>query len=93
MKRTPTTVHPGEVLQEIINSYDISQAALAAHIGESASTINKICRGQRRVTPVIAVKLGAAFGQTPQFWLNLQNNFALSKVKAKEVGTIARLQS
>ncbi|MCX6050100.1 MAG: HigA family addiction module antitoxin [Chloroflexi bacterium] len=78
--RRSIAVHPGEILQEILEQNNISQSALAQHLGETQSKINEICRGKRGVTPDMAMKLGRAFGQGPLFWLNLQKNWELSQL-------------
>ena len=48
----------------------ISQKRLADHIGCDLKVINRIVNGKAQVTPRIAIKLGAAFGTSPEFWLN-----------------------
>jgi antitoxin HigA-1 len=79
-----TPVHPGLVLQDELEEIGVSQTALAKHIGVLPKTVNEICRGKRGISAEIAVKLSAALGASPQFWLNLQNNWELSQVKAKK---------
>ena len=78
--RRPIGIHPGEILQEILEQNAITQSALAHHLGETQSKINEICRGKRGITPDMAMKLGRAFEQSPQFWLNLQKNWELSQL-------------
>ncbi len=78
-------VHPGMVLQDELEEIGITQSALAAHIGVVPKTINEICRGKRGISADMAVKLSQALGASPNFWLNLQNNWELSQVKAKAV--------
>jgi addiction module HigA family antidote len=43
-------------------------------------TVNEICRGKRGISAEMAVKLSKALGGSPQFWLNLQNNWELSQL-------------
>ena len=76
-----TPVHPGKVLQDEIDELNITQSALAEHIGVLPKTINEICRGKRGISAEMAMKLSQALGATPQFWLNLQNNWELSLVR------------
>ncbi|MBW1676862.1 MAG: HigA family addiction module antidote protein [Deltaproteobacteria bacterium] len=75
-----TPVHPGEVLQDELEEIELTQTALARHIGVLPKTINEICRGKRGISAEMAVKLSRALGGSPQFWLNLQNNWELSQV-------------
>ncbi len=76
-----TPVHPGEVLLDELEELNLSVEQLAAHIGETVDTINKICQSQLRFNAELAMKLSKALGGSPQFWLNLQNNWELSQVK------------
>jgi addiction module HigA family antidote len=73
-----TPVHPGEVLLDELGEIGLTQTALAKHIGVLPKTINKICRGKSGIGVEMAVKLSKALGGSPQFWLNLQNNWELS---------------
>ena len=69
--RIPT--HPGEILlEEFLKPLDITQVALARHLGIPTQRINEIVRGKRGVTPETAWLLSQALGTTPELWLNLQ---------------------
>jgi len=76
-------IHPGSVLADELAERGITQSALALHLGVLSKTINEICRGKRGISAEMAVKLSLALGATPQFWLNLQNNWELSQVPRK----------
>jgi antitoxin HigA-1 len=39
--------------------------------------ISHVVKGKRPVTAELAVLFGKAFGQTPQFWMNLQAGYDL----------------
>jgi addiction module HigA family antidote len=73
-------VHPGEVLQDELQEIGLSQSALAKHIGVFPKTINEICRGKRGISAEMSMKLSKALGGSPQFWLNLQNNWEISQL-------------
>ena len=75
-----TPLHPGEVIKDELEEVGITQSALAKHIGVLPKTINEICRGKRGISAEMAMKLSKAFGASPQFWLNLQNNWEISKL-------------
>jgi antitoxin HigA-1 len=75
-----TPVHPGEVLKDEIYGIGLTQSALAKHIGVLPKTINEICRGKRGISAEMAIKLSKALGGKPQFWLNLQNNWEISRI-------------
>ena len=66
--RIPT--HPGEILlEEFLKPMDLTQVALAKHLGIPTQRVNEIVRGKRGITPDTAWLLSQAFGTTPQFWL------------------------
>ena len=71
MTRKPTT--PGEILhEEFLMPFGMSQKELAHHLGCDVKVVNRIVKGRTSVTAAMAVRLGAAFGTTPDFWLNCQ---------------------
>ena len=75
-----TPIHPGEVLKDELEEIGLTQSALAKHIGVLPKTINEICRGKRGISAEMALKLSKALGGSPQFWLNLQNNWEISQI-------------
>ena len=77
-------VHPGEFLRETLNDLRLTQAAFAEAIGVSPMRVSHVLRGERPVTAELALRLGRALGQTPQYWLNLQTTYDL-KVAQKEM--------
>jgi addiction module HigA family antidote len=68
------------VLKDELDEVGLTQSALAKHIGVLPKTINEICRGKRGISAEMAMKLSKALGGGPQFWLNLQNNWAISQI-------------
>ncbi|MFQ5714965.1 MAG: HigA family addiction module antitoxin [Candidatus Scalinduaceae bacterium] len=76
-----TPIHAGEVLKDELDEIGLTQTALAKHIGVLPKTINEICRGKRGISAEMAMKLSKALGGSPQFWLNLQNNWELSHLE------------
>jgi addiction module HigA family antidote len=75
-----TPVHPGEGLKDELEEIGLSQTMLARHIGVLPKTINEICRGKRGISAEMSMKLSKALGGSPQFWLNLQNNWEISQI-------------
>lgn len=78
--RRAIAVHPGEILQEILDQNQITQSEVAQRLHMAQSKISDICRGKRGVTPDMAMRLGRLFGQSPLFWLNLQKSWELSQL-------------
>ena len=78
--RIPT--HPGEILlEEFLVPFGITQVQLASHIGVPTQRVNELVRGKRGVTPDTAWLLSKAFSTSPEFWLNLQSIYDLSKTR------------
>lgn len=82
-------IHPGEFLHEILEDMDLSQAAFARAIGVQAMRISHVITGTRPVTAELALLFGKAFGQSPEYWLNLQSAYDL---RAAETAIGARLK-
>jgi antitoxin HigA-1 len=78
-------VHPGEFLKEILDELGISQAGFARAVGLSAMRISHVVKGKRPITAEMALLFGKAFGQTPQYWINLQAAYDL-KIAGKVIG-------
>lgn len=74
-------MHPGELLSEILEEHSVSQSAFARMIGVSAMTVSRVARGERPVTAKLAVLFGAAFDQSPEMWLGLQQEHDLAKAR------------
>ncbi len=71
MKRRPT--HPGEILREdFIPDYELTVSGLATALGVSRQTVNELLRERRALSPEMALRLSRLFGNSPEFWLNLQ---------------------
>ena len=75
-------IHPGEFLRETLDDMALTQAALADAIGVSAMRVSHLLKGQRPVTAELALRLGRALGQTPQYWINLQTAYDLKVAQA-----------
>ncbi len=73
-------VHPGEILLEMLEENNISQARLARHLRMDASKINEICKGRRGISAEMAVMLAKALRVSAGTWMNLQKNWELSQV-------------
>ena len=86
-------VTPGEMLkEEFLTEYGLSQNKLAQAIGISPNRIAEIVNNRRRITADTAVRLALYFGNSPEFWMNLQSRYdlklaarALSAAEAKRI--------
>ena len=74
-----TATHPGVILlKEFLEPLELTQKALATHVGVPVQRVNEIVRGKRGITPETAWLLSEALRTTPEFWLNLQSAHDLS---------------
>ena len=70
-KRKPATV--GEILiEEFMLPLGLTQAALAGAMGVQRKHVNELCNDRRSVTAATALILARVFGNSPEFWLNIQ---------------------
>jgi antitoxin HigA-1 len=75
-------VTPGEMLkEEFLVEYGLSQNQLAKAIGISPNRIAEIVNNRRRITADTALRLALYFGNTPEFWLNLQTHYDLKMAR------------
>lgn len=77
-------VHPGEILrEEFLEPMGISAYKLSVELRVSPPTVNDIVREKRGISPEMAARLAKYFGTSEQFWLNLQDAYAVHQVKEK----------
>jgi addiction module HigA family antidote len=91
-------VTPGEILkEEFLVEYGLSQSQLAKAIGISPNRITEIISNRRRITADTALRLSLYFGNTPEFWINLQTHYDLKlarrNLKPEEAKRIKALRA
>jgi antitoxin HigA-1 len=88
MIRVPThrdPTHPGEMLlEEFLVPMNMTQRELASSIHVPYQRINDLVNGQRGVTPSTALRLARFFGNSPDFWMNLQLRWDLYFTRQSE---------
>lgn len=79
--RVPAEVFPpGEFLREELEARDWSQQELADILDRPPRLVSELIAGKRAITPETAKGLGEAFGTSPDYWMNLESQYQLSKV-------------
>ena len=68
-------VLPGEVLEEYLEAYSMTQTELADRTGLTKKTINGIIKGKSPITSETALKLERSLGRRAGFWNNLERQF------------------
>lgn len=95
MDRLPN-IHPGEILQEeFLIPLKITAYRLSKDIGIPQTRVSEILKGNRRITADTALRLSYYFGNSPKFWLGLQDDYDLEEEmtnKQKELETIKRFE-
>jgi addiction module HigA family antidote len=75
-ERKPVSV--GEMLvEEFLTPLSLTQGALAEAMGVQRKLVNELCNGRRAVTADTALMLARVFGNSPEFWLNVQRRTEL----------------
>lgn len=76
-------IHPGEYVREMLEDIGMSQAAFAKSIGVSPMRISHLVREERPVTAELALRLGRAFGQSAQYWMDIQSTYDLKIAQSR----------
>lgn len=80
--RIPAEVFPpGEFLKEELEARNWSQVEFSEIIGKDTRLVYEIIGGKRAITPETALIFSEALGTSPEFWLNLESQYQLSKVR------------
>jgi addiction module HigA family antidote len=70
--------HPGEFIREVyLEPNGITGRQLAAKLGVSPSTLNRVLQGNSGISPEMALRLSKALGRSPESWLAMQDNHDL----------------
>lgn len=77
--------HPGEILlKDFLDPMGITQRELADALHVPYQRINELVNQKRGMTPSTAIRLSKFFGNSSEFWLNLQQNWELYHVLKEE---------
>jgi HTH-type transcriptional regulator/antitoxin HigA len=77
-------VSPGEVLEDYLDSFGMTQAELATRLGFSKKTINEIIKGKAPIVPDTALKLERVFSRPAHFWNNLEQRYQEDRARLIE---------
>ena len=61
----------------------ISGRRFALNIGVTPATVSRFLSGKTALTPALAIRIAAALGSTPEFWLRLQSAYDLRQLENK----------
>lgn len=75
-------IHPGEILmEEFLKPLEITAYRLSKDTEIPQTRISQILKGNRRITADTALRLSSYFGNTPKFWLGLQDDYDIEEEK------------
>lgn len=83
-------IHPGRLLKREMVARGLSANRLSLDIGVPSGRVTDILNGRRGISADTAVRLGRYFGNSPQFWLNLQGQYDIGIVEREKGAEIAR---
>jgi antitoxin HigA-1 len=84
-------IHPGEILADELAELGITPTELSRLINVPPNRVTQIIHGRRGITGDTALRLGHWFGNSPQFWLNLQSAYDIRVAEEKAGNEIALL--
>jgi addiction module HigA family antidote len=93
MSRKLKNIHPGEVLlEEFLIPLNISAYKVSKDIGIPQTRTSEIIKGNRRITADTALRLSKYFGNSPKFWLGLQNDFDIEEEQKKKINELNEIK-
>jgi len=86
MKKKLDLIFPGTILlEEFMEPLGITAYKLSKEIKVQQTAVSQIIKGRRRITVDMALRLSRYFGNSAQFWLNLQNYYDIeTEMEEKE---------
>ncbi|MGH6790814.1 MAG: HigA family addiction module antitoxin [Pseudolabrys sp.] len=82
--------HPGRLLKRELSARKLSANRLSLDIGVPSGRITDILNARRSITADTAVRLGRYFGNSAQFWLDLQGQYDIAVVEREKGGEITK---
>lgn len=80
---------PGEILEELLEEWDMTQVELAQRTGRPTKTINEIIKGKAAITTETALQFEKVFGTPARFWNNLEQNYREHLARQEEQERLA----
>ena len=77
-------IHPGEILDETLESRGIKKTVFAEKCGISNKTVSLIIHGKSSITPEMAIKFERALGTSASLWINLNTDYDLHLARKTE---------
>jgi addiction module HigA family antidote len=86
-------IHPGEILKlDFLEPLNITPYRLSKDLAVAQTRISEILAGKRSITADTALRLSRYFGNSPQFWLNLQTQYDLRQAQENNTEVYSRIR-
>jgi len=86
-------IYPGEILnEEFLKPFGITAYKIAKDLNIGQITISQILKGKRRISVEMALKFSRYFGNSPEFWINMQTYYDLEVEKDKNLEVIKKIK-
>jgi addiction module HigA family antidote len=86
----PPIAHPGRLLKRELSARRLSANRVALDLGVPSGRVTDILNGRRSISADTAVRLGRYFGNSAQFWLDLQSQYDIAVIERERGKEIAR---
>jgi addiction module HigA family antidote len=87
-------IHPGEVLlEEFLIPFNISAYKLAKDVAIPQTRLSQILKGKRKITADTALRLSKYFGNSPKFWLGLQDDYDLEAERSAKKSVLNSIKA
>jgi addiction module HigA family antidote len=87
----PAIQSPGVVLQSFLDEYQLNPGKLAQAVNLSQSAVRQVVIGKTRISVPVALRFAKYFGNTPEYWIDLQNKYDLAEAsKDNELSAILK---
>jgi len=75
-------IHPGEILKVMyLEPLELTVTAAAKALGVTRKSLSELINGRAGISTVMALRLSKALDTSPEYWLNMQQNFDLWKTQ------------
>jgi antitoxin HigA-1 len=85
-------IHPGEILKlDFMEPMEITAYRLSVSIGVQQTRVSQLLSGTRGISVDTAIRLSKYFGNSAQFWINLQTNYDIREAARENQGVYDRI--
>jgi antitoxin HigA-1 len=90
MEKLAPAIHPGRLLRREMEALKLSANRLAINLGVPSGRVTDILNSRRSITADTALRLALYFGNTAQFWLDLQSQYDIAIVEREHGAEIKK---